>query len=100
MRSVKHVVLMAMLGLVILFAPAGNKASAQAKFATPDEAAVALHQALKAENLEQMQAIFGREWMEAAASGDPVPTSMIAKWLRSRWSSPGVGRRAVRTPRN
>ena len=63
---------MAVLGLVILLVPGCNQAPAQAKFATPEEAAAALQQALKAEDLEKMQAIFGREWMEAAASGDPV----------------------------
>jgi len=61
-----------MLGLAILFAPACGKSPAQTEFATPDEAAAALHQALKAENTEKMQAIFGREWIEAAASGDPI----------------------------
>ena len=57
---------------LILLAPGCNQPPAQAKFATPEEAAAALHQALKAEDLEKMQAIFGREWMEAVASGDPV----------------------------
>jgi hypothetical protein len=74
MRSsnLKHVVLVAMLGCVILVAPGCKTAPPQAKFATPDDAAVALKEALKADNLGKMQAIFGREWMEAAASGDPV----------------------------
>ncbi len=61
-----------MLGLIILIAPGCNKAPSQAKFATPEEAAAALQQALKAETLEKMQAIFGREWIEASASGDPI----------------------------
>jgi hypothetical protein len=72
MRSLKHVVLMAMLALGVLFAPACKNSSAQVKFATPQEAAVALHQALKAETPEKLQAIFGREYIEAAGSGDPV----------------------------
>ena len=72
MRSLKNLVSLAMIGLAILFGGVCNKALAQAKFATPEDAAAALYQALKAENREKMQAIFGREWMEAAASGDPV----------------------------
>jgi len=72
MRSLKNLVSLAMIGLAILFGGVCNKVLAQAKFATPEDAAAALYQALKAENPEKMQAIFGREWMEAAASGDPV----------------------------
>ena len=72
MQSRNYVVLSAVLGLVILFMPACNKPPAQAEFATPEEAAAALQQALKAQNLEKMQTIFGREWIEAASSGDPI----------------------------
>ena len=72
MRSLKFIVIVAMLGLAILFAAACSQHAVQAKFASPQEAAVALHQALKAETPEKLQAIFGREWMEAAGSGDPV----------------------------
>ena len=103
MRSLKFIVIVAMLGLAILFAASCSQHAVQAKFASPQEAAVALHQALKAETPEKLQAIFGREWMEAAGLPNPAtrfPTSMIAKWLRSRWSSPGIGNRPVRTPRN
>jgi hypothetical protein len=72
MQFAKHGVRVAMLGLVILVASGCNKTPSQTKFATPEEAAAALKEALKADNLEEMQAIFGREWMERAASGDPV----------------------------
>ena len=72
MRSLKFIVIVAMLGLAILFAASCSQHAVQAKFASPQEAAVALHQALKAETPEKLQAIFGREWMEAAESGDPV----------------------------
>jgi hypothetical protein len=72
MRFMKHVVPVVVLGLAVLFAPACNKAAGQAKFATPEEAATALLQALKADTPEKLQAIFGRDTMEAAASGDPV----------------------------
>jgi hypothetical protein len=72
MRSMTHIVSLGLVGLALLFAPACNKSSSQAKFATPEEAAAALHQALKTEGLERMQAIFGREGVELVASGDPV----------------------------
>ncbi len=72
MRFLKLFVLLAVLGLVILFAPACNKAPEQTKFATPDEAAAAVLQAFKTEDMGKIQAIFGREGIEAAASGDPV----------------------------
>ena len=89
MRSLKHVVPVVMLGLAILFAPACNKSPAQAKFATPDEAATALLQAFKTEDPEKVQAIFGREGMEAAASGDPVSDrhdrEVIALAMEQSW---------------
>ena len=80
MQSLKHIVLTATIGLVLLISPACNKlpaqvksdAPAQAEFATPEEAAAALFLAFKTDDLEKIQAIFGREGMEAAASGDPV----------------------------
>ena len=72
MRSPRNCVLLALIGLALLLEGHGSNAMAQAKFATPEDAAAALHQALKAESLEKLHVIFGREWMEAAASGDPV----------------------------
>ena len=72
MKALKHFMGTVMLGLAILFSPTGNRAAAQTKFATPEAAAAALQQALKAGNQEKMQAIFGREWMKSSASGDPV----------------------------
>jgi len=69
MRSLKLIVIMAILGL----APAAfSQPSVQTKFASPQEAAVALQEALKAGTPEKLQAIFGREWVKAAGSGDPV----------------------------
>jgi hypothetical protein len=99
MRYLQHVVPAAMLGAVILLAP-GCKTQPQAKFTTPDQAAAALHQALKAQDLERMQAIFGREWMEAAASGDPVADRNARERLRWPWTSPGAGRRTPRKARS
>jgi hypothetical protein len=72
MRSLKHIVPVAMLGCVILLTPACSTVSSRAKFKTPDEAAVALQQAFKTQDMEKVQAIFGREGVEAVASGDPV----------------------------
>ena len=89
MRSLKHVVPFAVLGLGVLLAPACSTPPAQARFATPEEAAAALLQALKAEDLEKMQAIFGREGMEAVASGDPVSDrndrEVIALAMEQSW---------------
>jgi len=89
MRSLKHVVPVAVLGLAILFAPACNRPPAQTKFATPEEAAAALLQALKTEDLGKMQAIFGREGIEAVASGDPVSDrhdrEVIALAMEQSW---------------
>ena len=89
MRSLKHVVPVAVLGLAILFASACKKAPAQATFATPEDAAAALLQAFKTEDLGKMQAIFGREGMEAAASGDPVADrhdrEVIALAMEQSW---------------
>jgi hypothetical protein len=72
MRSVKQVVPLMVLGLVVLLVPACKKKSSQMKFATPDEAATTLQQAFKTQDMEKLQAIFGRDAMEAVQSGDPV----------------------------
>lgn len=72
MRYLTHVVPIGMLGLIILGAPACNTVAPRASFVTPDEAAAALHQAFKTEDLEKLRAIFGRAGMEAVASGDAV----------------------------
>jgi DUF2950 family protein len=72
MRFLKHVVALAVLGLAMLFVPACTRVQEQARFATPDEAATALLQALKSDSMEKLQAIFGRDALEASASGDPV----------------------------
>lgn len=97
MQSLKYVVLTATLGLVLLILPACNKlpaqatsdAPAQAEFATPEEAAAMLYQAFKTDDLEKIQAIFGREGMEAAASGDPVADrhdrEVIALAMEQSW---------------
>ena len=89
MPSLKHVVPLALIGLTILFAPACKKAPSQAKFATPDEAAAALHQAFKTEDLGKIQSIFGRGATEAVASGDSVSDrhdrEVIALAMEESW---------------
>ena len=72
MRTLNHILSVALFGLVILVLPGCNQTPSQATFATPEQAAAALQQALKADSLEKMQAIFGRESVAAVASGDAV----------------------------
>jgi hypothetical protein len=101
MPSLKHPVPLAVLGLTILFALGCHKAAAQAKFATPDEAAVALHQAFKTEDLGKIQSIFGREGVEAVASGDAVSDrhdrAVIALAMEEswRWAPRGDGKELI-----
>ena len=89
MRSLRYVLPLTMLGLAILVATACNKPPAQATFATPEEAAAALQQALKSEDIEKMHEIFGRDWIGAAASGDPVADhydrEVIALAMEQSW---------------
>ena len=89
MRSLKHVGPVAMLGCVILLAPACQTVSSRAKFATPDQAAVALQEAFRAHDMEKVQTIFGREGIEAVASGDPVADrhdrEVIALAMEQSW---------------
>jgi hypothetical protein len=72
MRNLKHILSVAVLALAITLLPGCKTVPAQAQFTTPDQAAAALQQALKAKNQEPMHAIFGREWMAVCASGDAV----------------------------
>lgn len=78
-----------------------SRPPAQSKFATPDDAAKALLRALKAENMEQLTAIFGRNTLEAVASGDTVSDksdrevvglAMEQSW---RWSPLGSDRKEL-----
>ncbi|WP_035358165.1 DUF2950 domain-containing protein [Edaphobacter aggregans] len=72
MRLRKHIIPLAMLGLTMLLVTACKRRPSQAKFATPDEAAAALQQALKTEDMGKWREIFGRDAIEAVESGDPV----------------------------
>ena len=58
--------------VVSLSGAACSKAPDQMKFATPDVAATTLLQALKANDTDKLGEIFGRDMLEAVASGDPV----------------------------
>ena len=101
MPSLKHGVLLAVLGLTVLFAPACRNAPSQAKFATPDEAATALHQAFKTGDTGTIQSIFGPGATEAVASGDSVSDrndrqvialAMEESW---RWVPRGEGKELI-----
>jgi hypothetical protein len=72
MRSLKHVISVTILGLVILVASGCKTTTPQTKFTTPDSAATAVQQAFKKQDMDQIHAIFGQEWIEAVASGDQV----------------------------
>ncbi len=76
----------------------GAEAQTQAKFANPDEAASALLQALKADDTGRLQAIFGPQATQTAASGDPasdrndrqvIALAMEQSW---RWQPAGAHR--------
>ncbi len=101
MRFLKRGIPVVVLGLVLLVTSPNTKAQDQAKFATPDSAAKALLQALKSGSLENLQAIFGRDALEAAASGDPVSDrndrevvalAMEQSW---RWAPRGADRKEL-----
>jgi hypothetical protein len=86
---------------VLLMGLSCSRPPTQSKFATPDDAAKALLRALKAENMEQLTAIFGRNTLEAVASGDTVSDksdrevvglAMEQSW---RWSPLGSDRKEL-----
>jgi hypothetical protein len=89
MRSLKRVLTTAVLGLAFLVSAACNKASSQAIFATPDDAAKALHEAFKSTGMDKVTAIFGAEGIDAVASGDPVSDRLdrevIALAMEQSW---------------
>ena len=86
---------------VLLMGLSCSRPPAQSKFATPDDAAKALMQALKAENMEQLTAIFGRSTLEAVASGDTVSDKSDREVVRLameqswRWSPLGSDRKEL-----
>jgi hypothetical protein len=72
MRLLKCRDVAALIGLATMFLPACSKKPAQTTFATPDDAATTLLQALKTDDMEQLRGMFGPDAMQAAASGDSI----------------------------
>ena len=89
MRKLNYIRAAAVSGLAMIFVATGAQAPTQAKFANPDEAARALLQALKTNDTERLEAIFGRGAIEKTASGDPVSDrddrEVIALAMEQSW---------------
>ena len=85
----------------LLLGPSCSKTSSQSKFATPNDAAKALLQAFKADEQQQITAIFGREALEAVASGDAVSDKQDREVVRLameqswRWAPLGPDRQEL-----
>jgi hypothetical protein len=98
MRALKYVAPALTLALVILTGTACTKAPGPMKFATPEAAATTLLQALKNNDTERLGDIFGRDNLEAIASGDPVADRQdreiiaVAMEQSRRWAPLGEGR--------
>jgi hypothetical protein len=98
MRALKYVPLVLALGLVILTGAVCMKTPDQTKFATPEAAAAALLEALKANDTGKLGKIFGRDVVETIASGDPVSDRhdrevvALAMEQSCRWSPLSEGR--------
>jgi hypothetical protein len=77
------------LGLTILVLQVNAQAVAQASFATPEEAATALLQALKSEDLDKLKAIFGPDAQQTLSSGDAISDrhdrEVIALAMQQTW---------------
>jgi hypothetical protein len=98
MRAVKYVALALTLAVVILPGTACTKAPSSMKFATPEAAATTLLQALKNNDTDKLGDIFGRDNLEAVASGDPIADRQdreviaVAMEQSQRWAPLGEGR--------
>jgi len=79
----------ALVAAALLLGQSCSRTSTQSKFATPEDAAKALMQALKTDNTEQITAIFGRDALEAVASGDAVSDkqdrAVVALAMEQSW---------------
>jgi Protein of unknown function (DUF2950) len=77
------------LGLTMLALKANAQVPEQRSFATPEEAATALLQALKSEDLDKLRAIFGPDAQQALSSGDPLldrhDRAVIALAMQQSW---------------
>ena len=99
----QHYLMPALAVAILLMGPSCSRTPTQSKFATPDDAAKTLVQALKAENMEQIASIFGRKTVEAVASGDTVSDKRDREVVRLameqswRWSPLGSDRKELIT---
>ena len=71
-RIVISLVFLASVGIATLSAQTRAQAQMQMSFATPEEAATALLEALKTDDKAKLQGLFGPEAQEVLSSGDPV----------------------------
>ena len=73
----------------VLLGTSCSKPSSLSKFSTPNDAAKALLQALKTDDMQQISAIFGREAVDEVASGDAVSDKqdrqVIALAMEQSW---------------
>jgi DUF2950 family protein len=101
MSSRKYSAAASITALVAMFLSGCSKAPTQTNFATTEDAAKALLQALKTDDMEKLREIFGRDALDAAASGDAVADrhdrqvvalAMQQSW---RWSQLGADRREL-----
>ena len=97
MRSLKHVVPVAMLGLVILLAPGCKKPRRRRNSPRRRRQRRRCSRLSKRKTWKRCRRSSAANGWRRLPPAIRLPTSMIAKWLRSRWTSPGVGRRTVRT---
>src|SRR6059058_1907279 len=74
---------------VLFLASSCSRTSTETGFATPDDAAKAVLHALKTRDHQEMERLFGRETLEAVASGDPVSDrndqEVIALAMEQSW---------------
>ena len=97
----QHYLMPALAVAILLMGPSCSRTPTQSKFATPDDAAKTLLQALKAENMEQIASIFGRKTVEAVASGDTVSDKRDREVVRLameqswRWAPLGPDRQEL-----
>jgi hypothetical protein len=89
MRAIIYRALAVFLGLNILVLQGNAQAVAQISFATPEEAATALLQALKSEDLDRLKTIFGPDAQQALSSGDLISDrhdrEVIALAMQQTW---------------
>jgi hypothetical protein len=103
MRRPEQRILTAVLGLMLFVLPSCAKAPApdRTNFATPDEAAKALMNALKTNNAEELKAIFGPNVEKDLSSGDPVSdrhdreAMAVAMGQSWRWAPAGTDRQEL-----